>query len=118
MVQIPGCAQPKGRYPKEKFNAFLRCARHYVEATRGDRLIQRDVAAIINGLGEQLCLERNRVPGQVLYAAADPGLLTGNLRLRTLRHSGQLRLRPSALRVPVTRPVYAALPRNPVRNAG
>ena len=59
----------KGRYPKEKFDAFLRSARNYAEATRNDRLIQRDVAAIISGLGEQLRLERKRVPGQVLYEA-------------------------------------------------
>jgi hypothetical protein len=59
----------KRRYPKEKFDAFLRSAWTYAEATRNDRLIHRDAAAIINGLVEQLRLERKRVPGQVLDEA-------------------------------------------------
>ena len=59
----------KGRYPREKFDAFLRAARQFAEATRADRLVHRDVAAIIHGLGEQLRLERKRAPGPVLYEA-------------------------------------------------
>jgi hypothetical protein len=60
---------PKARYPREEFDAFLRSARNYVQATRNDRLIHRKVAAIISGLREQLELERKRVPGEVLYEA-------------------------------------------------
>jgi hypothetical protein len=59
----------KGKYPKEKFDAFFRSARRYAEATRKHRLIHKEVAVIFNGLVQQLELERKRVPGQVLYDA-------------------------------------------------
>jgi hypothetical protein len=59
----------KGKYPKEKFNAFFHSAWTYAEGTRRQRLIHREVAKIINGLVEKLEQERKRVPGQALYDA-------------------------------------------------
>ena len=59
----------KRRYPLQDFLSFADAARRYVEATRHDQLVRRDVANAINGLTEYLRLERNRVPGRVLYEA-------------------------------------------------
>lgn len=44
----------KRKYPLQEFLSFADTARHYIEATRHDRLIRRDVAKTINGLTEQL----------------------------------------------------------------
>jgi hypothetical protein len=41
-------------------------ARSYIDLTRHDQLIHRDVAKAINGLREFLRLERKRVPGKIL----------------------------------------------------
>ena len=59
----------KGKYPKEKFDAFFESARRYAEATRKHRLIHKEVAVIFNDLLDKLERERKRVPGEVLYAA-------------------------------------------------
>jgi hypothetical protein len=62
-------AGAKRRYPLQDFLSFVDAAKRYVEATRRDRLIRRDVASAINGLTESLRLERKRVPGEVLSEA-------------------------------------------------
>jgi hypothetical protein len=59
----------KRRYPLQDFLSFADAARRYVEATRHDQLVRKDVANAINGLTEYLRLERKRVPGRVLYEA-------------------------------------------------
>ena len=51
-------------------NSFAAAARRYIELTRRDQLVRRDVAVVVmNGLTESLQLERKRVPGRVLYEA-------------------------------------------------
>ena len=62
-------AGAKRRYPLQDFLSFADAARRYVEVTRHDQLIRRDVAKAINGLTEFLRLERKRVPGRVLSEA-------------------------------------------------
>ena len=53
----------------EKFDAFLRSAWTYAERTRKEKLVHREVVAIINGLVDLLGAERKRVPERVLYYA-------------------------------------------------
>lgn len=62
-------AGSKRTYPPQSFLSFADAARRYVEATRHDQLVRRDVAKAINGLTEYLRLERKRVPGRVLAEA-------------------------------------------------
>ena len=59
----------KRAYPLQQFLSFVDAAKCYIQATRHDQLVRRDVAKTINGLTEQLRLERRRVPGRVLYEA-------------------------------------------------
>jgi hypothetical protein len=62
-------AGAKRRYPLQDFLSFADAARRYIEVTRHDRLLHRDVANTINGLAEILPSERKRVPGRVLSEA-------------------------------------------------
>ena len=62
-------AGAKRTYPPQGFLSFVDAARRYIEATRCDQLVRRDVASAINGLTESLRLERKRVPGKVLAEA-------------------------------------------------
>ena len=62
-------AGAKRKYPLQDFLSFADAARRYVEVTRDDQLVRRDVANAINGLAEILRLERKRVPGRVLSEA-------------------------------------------------
>ena len=59
----------KRKYPAQEFLSFAEAARRYIDLTRHDRLVHRDVAEAVNGLKEFLRLERKRVPGRVLYEA-------------------------------------------------
>jgi hypothetical protein len=59
----------KRGYPLQDFLSFTDAARRYIEATRHDQLVRRDVATAMNGLTEYLRLERKRVPGRVLSEA-------------------------------------------------
>ena len=59
----------KRKYPVQEFFSFAAAARRYIELTRRDRLVRRDVVVAINGLTRWLELERKRVPGGVLYEA-------------------------------------------------
>ena len=62
-------AGTKRKYPTQEFLSFAEAARRYIDLTREDRLVQRDVAEAMNGLTEFLRLDRKRVPGSVLYEA-------------------------------------------------
>ena len=59
----------KRKYPTREFFSFAETARSYIDLTRHDQLIHRDVANAINGLTEFLRLERKRVPGRILSEA-------------------------------------------------
>jgi hypothetical protein len=61
--------ESKRRYAARKFFSFAAAARKYIELTRCDRLVRRDVAVVMNGLTQSLELERKRVPGEILYEA-------------------------------------------------
>lgn len=60
---------PKRKYPVQEFLSFADAARRYIDLTRDDQLVRRDVAKAINGLREFLELERKRVPGRILFDA-------------------------------------------------
>jgi len=57
------------KYPVQQFKSFVEAARRYIELTKGDPLIHRNVAKAINGLTDFLEVERKRVPGDVLSEA-------------------------------------------------
>ena len=61
--------ESKRRYAVQEFFSFAAAARKYIELTRRDRLVRRDVAVVMNGLTQSLELERKRVPGEILYEA-------------------------------------------------
>ena len=55
--------------PTREFLWFAEAARSYIDLTRHDPLIHRDVANAINGLTELLRMERKRVPSRILPEA-------------------------------------------------
>lgn len=57
------------RYPRREFRAFFLAATAYIEASKAETLIHRDIAATISGLRLHLELERKRVPSEVLFDA-------------------------------------------------
>jgi hypothetical protein len=59
----------KRKYPMQEFLSFVEAARRYIDLTRHDELIHREVAKAINGLTEFLQSERKRVPGKILSEA-------------------------------------------------
>jgi hypothetical protein len=59
----------KRKYAVQEFFRFATAARRYIESTRNDQLVHRDVAVVMHGLIQELQLERKRVPGGVLYEA-------------------------------------------------
>ncbi len=59
----------RGRYPKALFYAFAQAVRSYLAAIEGSPTVHRNVAGVLNGLRENLELERRRVPGEILYEA-------------------------------------------------
>jgi hypothetical protein len=61
--------ESKRKCALQEFFSFAAAARRYIELTRRDQLVRRDVVAIMNGLTQSLELERKRVPGGVLYEA-------------------------------------------------
>jgi hypothetical protein len=61
--------ESKRRYAAREFFSFAAAARKYIELTRCDRVVRRDVAVVMNGLTQSLELERKRVPGEILYEA-------------------------------------------------
>ncbi len=61
-------AGSRTKYPIDEFRLFALATRLYVERTRNDRMIHREVAKFVNGLVD-LQIERKRVPGEVLAEA-------------------------------------------------
>jgi hypothetical protein len=57
----------KRKYPVQEFLSFVEAVRRYIDLTREDQLIHRDVAKAVNGLSEFLQVERKRVPGRILF---------------------------------------------------
>jgi hypothetical protein len=57
------------KYRVQQFKSFVESARRYIELSKGDPLIHRNVATAINGLTDFLEVERKRVPGDVLCEA-------------------------------------------------
>ena len=53
----------------QEFLSFADATRRYIDLTRHDQLVRRDVAETINGLTEFLRQERKRVPGRILFEA-------------------------------------------------
>jgi hypothetical protein len=62
-------AGTKRKYPTQEFILFADATRRYINLTRQDQLVRRDVAEAINGLTEHLRQERKRVPGRILFEA-------------------------------------------------
>ena len=61
--------ESKRKYAMQEFFSFAAAARRYIDLTRRDQLVRRDVVVVMNGLIQSLQLERKRVPGEVLYEA-------------------------------------------------
>ena len=59
----------KRKYPVEQFKSFVEASRRYIELSKDDPLIHRNVAQAINGLTAFLEMERKRVPVDVLWEA-------------------------------------------------
>src|SRR5262249_687052 len=59
----------KRKYPVPQFKSFVEAVRRYIELSKDDPLIHRNVAKAINGLTAFLEVERKRVPGDVLWEA-------------------------------------------------
>ena len=53
-------SERKRKYPVQEFFAFAKAARRYVDLTRRDQLVRRDVAVALNDL-------RERVAGELLF---------------------------------------------------
>jgi hypothetical protein len=62
-------AGTKRKYPLREFLSFADATRRYIDLTRHDQLVRRDVAEAVNGLTEFLRQERKRVPGKILFEA-------------------------------------------------
>jgi hypothetical protein len=59
----------KRKYPVAEFKAFVQSARRYIEITAGDPMIHKSVVSAVNGLREFLEVERERIPGDILFEA-------------------------------------------------
>ena len=57
------------KYPREEFVRFVTAVRRYADVTREAALVHRVVANAVNGLTDFLRLERESVPGEVVYEA-------------------------------------------------
>ena len=62
-------SERKRKYPVQEFFAFARAARWYIDVTRRDQLVRRDVAVALNDLREGLEARRKGVPDAVLLEA-------------------------------------------------
>ena len=56
-------------YPTREIESFAAVMRQYVDATREDEMLHRDVVRAVNGLVEYLRSQRKRVPDKVLREA-------------------------------------------------
>lgn len=62
-------AESKRKYPVQEFFSFANAARRYIDLTRRDQLVRRDVAVALKGLAQSLDARRKRVPEGVLLEA-------------------------------------------------
>ncbi len=62
-------SERKRKYPVQEFFAFAKAARRYIDLTRRDQLVRRDVAVALNDLAEYLEARRKGVPDAVLLEA-------------------------------------------------
>jgi hypothetical protein len=62
-------AANRRKYPIPEFRLFAEAVRNYVEKTRSDDMVHRAVVGAVNGLVDELTVERKRVPGEVLFEA-------------------------------------------------
>ncbi len=62
-------SESKRKYPVQEFFSFANAARRYIDLTRRDQLVRRDVAVALKGLVESLEARRKRVPDGVLLEA-------------------------------------------------
>jgi hypothetical protein len=62
-------AASRRRYPTRDFRSFAAVMRQYVQATREDEMLHRNVVKAAHGLVEYLQCERKRVPDEVLLEA-------------------------------------------------
>jgi hypothetical protein len=68
--EFEGALAGNGRkYPTREFRLFAEAVRRYVEKTRSDKMMHRDVVGAVHGLVDFLRVERRRVPGSVLFEA-------------------------------------------------
>jgi len=59
----------KRKYPTQEFLSFAEAARSYIDLTRRDQLIRRDVAKAISGLTDVSPVGEKAVPGRILSEA-------------------------------------------------
>jgi hypothetical protein len=57
----------KGQFPSDHFRAWFDAVVRYVEATKDDVMIHKDVASAVSGLRE--ILESSHAPGKAIYDA-------------------------------------------------
>ncbi len=62
-------SESKRKYPVQEFFSFANAARRYIDLTRRDQLVRRDVAVALKGLAQSLAAQRKKVPEGVLLEA-------------------------------------------------
>jgi hypothetical protein len=62
-------SERKRKYPAQEFFAFANAARRYINLTRKDQLVRRDVAVALKDLGTYIELRRKGVPDAVVLEA-------------------------------------------------
>jgi hypothetical protein len=62
-------SESKRKHPVQEFFSFANAARRYIDLTRRDQLVRRDVAVALKGLAQSLEARRKRVPEGVLRQA-------------------------------------------------
>jgi hypothetical protein len=62
-------SESKRKYPVQEFFSFANAARRYIDLSRRDQLVRRDVAVALKGLAQSLDERRKRVPERVLLEA-------------------------------------------------
>jgi len=62
-------SERKRKYPAQEFFAFASATRRYIDLTRKDQLVRRDVAVALKGLAACLEVMRKGVPDAVVLEA-------------------------------------------------
>jgi hypothetical protein len=73
-LDLQNALSVKRKYPVQQFKSFVEAARRYIELSKDDPLIHRNVAKAINGFTDFLEVERKRVPSDVLWEAERAGV--------------------------------------------